>query len=79
MEFLNNHGVDCGDLGYCDPDATHVVAIKLSRSEKMLGSIASGKWLLHHSYISMCMKHDKLLVNLLTELIMDDNEPFNLK
>ena len=62
---MSKHGVDYGDLNYCDPDATHVVATKLGRSEKMLGSIASGKWLLHHSYISACLKQDRLLVKLL--------------
>ena len=45
----------------CDPNATHVVAQKMSRSEKMLGSICSGKWVLHESYIQDCIKADKLL------------------
>ena len=34
--------------------ATHIVAQKLSRSEKMLGSIASGKWVLHPLFMRAC-------------------------
>jgi hypothetical protein len=40
-----------------------VIATKLSRSEKMLGSIASGKWLLHPSYMTASIKQNKLLVS----------------
>ncbi|XP_057320530.1 DNA topoisomerase 2-binding protein 1-A isoform X3 [Microplitis mediator] len=37
-----------------DPTATHLLCIRPSRNEKMLGSIASGKWVLHCSYIRAC-------------------------
>lgn len=45
----------------CDPEASHVVAEKISRSEKMLGSIASGKCILHPSYLDSCLAVDALL------------------
>merc|ERR1719474_1454689 len=35
-----------------DPTATHMLAVKVSRSEKMLGSVAAGKWVLHPSYVT---------------------------
>ncbi|TGZ37603.1 DNA topoisomerase 2-binding protein 1 [Temnothorax longispinosus] len=34
-----------------DNSATHLLCIRLSRNEKMLGSIAAGKWVLHCSYL----------------------------
>lgn len=34
-----------------DPDATHVVCLKPGRNEKLLGSIAGGKWVVHVNYI----------------------------
>ncbi|XP_014482988.1 PREDICTED: DNA topoisomerase 2-binding protein 1-A isoform X2 [Dinoponera quadriceps] len=34
-----------------DNSATHLLCIRPSRNEKMLGSIASGKWVLHCSYL----------------------------
>jgi topoisomerase (DNA) II binding protein 1 len=44
-----------------DPNADAVVAVKVARSEKILGSIAGGKPLLHPSYINACMEADRLL------------------
>ena len=43
--FLERIGVSFATNSICEPSATHVIAQKISRSEKMLGSIASGKWL----------------------------------
>ncbi|XP_020299565.1 DNA topoisomerase 2-binding protein 1 isoform X3 [Pseudomyrmex gracilis] len=34
-----------------DNSATHLLCVRLSRNEKMLGSIAAGKWILYHSYL----------------------------
>lgn len=59
--FLIGQGVEFSDLAMCDPTATHIVAPKLSRSEKMLGSIASGKWVLHSSYMDACMAAGRVL------------------
>ena len=38
--------------GHYDSNATHMLAVKVSRSEKMLRSVAAGKWVLHPSYVS---------------------------
>ncbi|XP_015175176.1 PREDICTED: DNA topoisomerase 2-binding protein 1 isoform X3 [Polistes dominula] len=34
-----------------DPSATHLMCLKLSRNEKLLGSIAAGKWVIHCMYL----------------------------
>lgn len=34
-----------------NPEVTHLVAESLSRSERTLSAIASGKWVLHDSYL----------------------------
>jgi len=39
-------------LGQYDSAATHMLAVKVSRSEKMLGSVAAGKWVLHPDYVT---------------------------
>ena len=36
-----------------DPAATHVIAAKVSRSEKLLCSVASGRWVVHPSYLQV--------------------------
>ena len=59
--FLERIGVSFATNSICEPSATHVIAQKISRSEKMLGSIASGKWLLHPSYMVDSLKAGKLL------------------
>ena len=59
--FLESLGVAFNSGSVCDPKATHVIAQKIARSEKMLGSIASGKWLLHPTYITDCKEVGKLL------------------
>ena len=63
LAFLTKHNVEHSDLAFCDPDVTHVIAHKLARSEKMLGSIATGKWILHPSYFEACNKQDRFLVS----------------
>ena len=44
-KFLKEHGVTCAPSSTtsCVAGTTHIVINKLSRSEKMLGSIASGR------------------------------------
>ena len=41
--------LDCG--GY-DESVSHMLTARVSRSEKMLGSVAAGKWVLHPSYVT---------------------------
>ena len=64
IDFLESQGAKVtAASNLCEPDTTHIIAQKISRSEKMLGSIASGKWILHPSYLDACMKEDKILTN----------------
>ena len=60
-QFLEGIGIEFVESSTCEPNATHVIAQKIARSEKMLGSIASGKWLLHPSYMVDCIECGKLL------------------
>ncbi|KAG7202053.1 hypothetical protein KM043_004733 [Ampulex compressa] len=48
------------DVGF-DPTATHLLCIRPTRNEKMLGSIASGKWVLHCSYLRHSELENKFL------------------
>lgn len=34
-----------------DPRATHLLCAAPARSEKMLGSVAAGRWVLHPAYV----------------------------
>ena len=64
MDFVLAQGGQVSEMNQlCDPKATHVVAQKMSRSEKMLGSICSGKWIIHENYIIDCIKENRLLDN----------------
>ena len=64
INFVQSVGGQVSEMNqFCDPKATHVVAQKMSRSEKMLGSICSGKWIIHEDYILACMKENRLLEN----------------
>ena len=63
VAFFKSKGVRISSDILCDPGATHVVAQKMSRSEKMLGSIAFGKWILHPSYVKACMGAKEILSN----------------
>lgn len=47
--------------GHYDPTSTHMLAVKVSRSEKMLGSVAAGNWVLHQSYVSASIEAGKWL------------------
>lgn len=44
-----------------DPSATHIISMRPAKNEKILGGIASGKWILHLLYIQECQKHGKFL------------------
>jgi len=47
--------------GQFDSMATHMITTKVSRSEKMLCSVASGRWVLHHSYIASSLSQGRWL------------------
>ena len=63
VAFFESKGVQISTDNLFDPETTHFVAWKMCRSEKMLGSIASGKWILHHSYIESCLAAKEILTN----------------
>uniref|UniRef100_A0A8C4Q3B7 DNA topoisomerase II binding protein 1 n=1 Tax=Eptatretus burgeri TaxID=7764 RepID=A0A8C4Q3B7_EPTBU len=42
------------DKQYFDPDCTHIVVGVPLRNEKYLAAMASGKWVLHKSYLEAC-------------------------
>ena len=77
FSFLEGMGVEFIAGSTSEPNATHIIAQKISRSEKMLGSIASGKWLLHPSYMIDCMKADKLLPEDTYEWGSENNDLIN--
>jgi topoisomerase (DNA) II binding protein 1 len=45
---------------FCE-DVTHVLMSQPSKSEKYLCSLASGKWILHPSYIDACLEKNCFL------------------
>ena len=75
--FLHSIGAPFTEASTCDPNATHVIAQKIARSEKMLGSIASGKWLLHPSYMADCINAGKLLDEQSYEWGSNENDLIN--
>lgn len=50
-EAVKELGGTISTEGHYDSKATHMLAVKVSRSEKMLGSVAAGKWVLHPNYV----------------------------
>jgi len=66
--------------GNISPDnlPTHVVAAKVSRSEKMLQCIASGRWILHHSYLEDSRQANKWLQEEKYELGNPETEMIDL-
>ncbi|PNF40863.1 hypothetical protein B7P43_G15936 [Cryptotermes secundus] len=44
-----------------DPSATHLVCSRPVRSEKLLASIASGKWVLHKGYLDASQKEERFI------------------
>jgi len=60
-EAVKKLGGTISPEGQYDANATHMLAVKVSRSEKMLGSVAAGKWVLHPSYVSASLEAGKWL------------------
>ncbi len=61
VAFLNTVGVQYSTSNWCDSSSTCLVAQRITRSEKMLGFIAAGKWVLHGSYATECKSAGKIL------------------
>lgn len=51
VKMIMDLGGQVSDKTVFDSTATHLICGKPARSEKLLGSIASGKWVLHKSFI----------------------------
>ncbi|KAG7304558.1 hypothetical protein JYU34_011508 [Plutella xylostella] len=52
MSMIIHLGGEVSDGSELDPSATHLLCAAPARSEKMLGSIAHGKWVLHPAYVA---------------------------
>ncbi|XP_011691670.1 PREDICTED: DNA topoisomerase 2-binding protein 1 isoform X2 [Wasmannia auropunctata] len=50
-QMIKDLGGDVSAEANFDNTSTHLLCMRLSRNEKMLGSIAAGKWVLHYSYL----------------------------
>lgn len=59
--MIRDLGGDVSSDACFDISATHLLCIRPSRNEKMLGSIASGKWVLHCMYLRDSEQEGKFL------------------
>ncbi|XP_011866675.1 PREDICTED: DNA topoisomerase 2-binding protein 1 isoform X2 [Vollenhovia emeryi] len=59
--MIKDLGGDVSTNANFDNSATHLLCIKLSKNEKVLGSIAAGKWVLHCSYLHSSHQNDRFL------------------
>ncbi|XP_043474546.1 DNA topoisomerase 2-binding protein 1-A isoform X2 [Leptopilina heterotoma] len=60
-KVILNLGGEVSTESTFDSTATHLLCMKPSRNEKILCSIASGKWILHANYIKDCEIANKFL------------------
>ncbi|XP_018314728.1 DNA topoisomerase 2-binding protein 1-A isoform X2 [Mycetomoellerius zeteki] len=60
-QVIKDLGGDVSTDANFDSSATHLLCIRLSRNEKMLSSIASGKWILHCSYLQDSKREGRFL------------------
>lgn len=61
VQKLEELGGHVSDLLMYDPRSTHLICTKPARNEKTLACMASGKWILHVSYIDKCVEAGKFL------------------
>ncbi|KAL1116074.1 hypothetical protein AAG570_005569 [Ranatra chinensis] len=59
--IIKNLGGEVSSTSHYDSSITHIVIDKPIRSEKLLCSIASGKWVLHVSYLDQCYESRQFL------------------
>ncbi|XP_058791574.1 DNA topoisomerase 2-binding protein 1 isoform X2 [Phymastichus coffea] len=60
-KFIKEHGGEVSTESSFDPTATHLLCLKPARNEKILSSIAAGKWVLHYHYIEACIEENKFI------------------
>ncbi|XP_044258153.1 DNA topoisomerase 2-binding protein 1 isoform X2 [Tribolium madens] len=58
---IESLGGQVSDLNSFDPKCTHLICPKPARNEKTLSCMASGKWILHISYVDKCASAGKFL------------------
>lgn len=59
--LIGKLGGSVSDKPTFDPSATHLVCNKPARNEKLLASIASGKWVLHKSFLDACKEEGRFV------------------
>ena len=60
-EALAKLGGRMTNVSNFDPQATHMITGRVARSEKILCSVASGRWVLHPSYIAESLAQGRWL------------------
>lgn len=58
---IKSLGGDISELGHYDDSATHVVCNNPSRNEKVLSSMAAGKWIVHADFVQKSGEQGKFL------------------
>ncbi|XP_045456996.1 DNA topoisomerase 2-binding protein 1-like [Melitaea cinxia] len=61
VEMIQQLGGEVSDGSELDLEATHLLCAAPGRSEKMLGSIAAGKWVLHPAYVARSRQSGRFL------------------
>lgn len=61
MEMIEYLGGSVSEQAEVDPTATHLLCAAPGRSEKMLGSVAAGRWVLHPAYVARSRTVGKFL------------------
>lgn len=60
VKQLQSLGATVSELNNYDATSTHLISNRPSRNEKMLSSMAGGKWILHPDYIKKSLEIGKL-------------------
>ncbi|KAG6442942.1 hypothetical protein O3G_MSEX002600 [Manduca sexta] len=61
IEMIQYLGGEVCEGTELDPEMTHLLCAAPGRSEKMLGSIAAGRWVLHPAYVARSRQANKFL------------------
>ncbi|PIK57371.1 putative DNA topoisomerase 2-binding protein 1 [Apostichopus japonicus] len=59
--LIEQLGGEVADKTYYDKSCTHMIVGNPSKNEKYLAAVASGKWILHRSYMVECQKAGKFI------------------
>lgn len=61
VKQLQSLHVTVSDLSNYDPASTHLISNRPSRNEKMLSSMAGGKWILHPDFVKKSLEVGRLV------------------